>query len=236
MKKTIVVSVLSLALWGSFCSQGRAQSGAFAGKALESLNASEYTYVRIDTASNQVWVAAPRFQVKTGDLVSVSDSMAMPKYHSKALNRDFDVVYFAPAVTVNGAQPSAQSPGAGLPQGHPPVSTVDAKKSVDVSGIRKAQGGKTVAEVYQDKSKLGGQQVTVRGKVVKCNPNIMGKNWVHIRDGSGQEGSNDLLVTTQTPVKAGDTVLVSGLVAIDKDFGANYKYSVMIENAKVTVE
>ena len=64
----------------------------------------------------------------------------------------------------------------------------------------------------------------------------MGKNWLHIRDGSGSEGGNDLTVTTSTAAKVGDTVLVSGKVGVDRDFGSGYKYAVIIEDAQVVVE
>jgi hypothetical protein len=64
----------------------------------------------------------------------------------------------------------------------------------------------------------------------------MGKNWLHLQDGSGSEGTNDLTVTTGTTVKVGDMVLVSGVVSVDRDFGYGYSYEVIIEDAEVTVE
>ena len=78
----------------------------------------------------------------------------------------------------------------------------------------------------------------MRGKVVKYNAMIMGKNWLHLRDGSGSDdkSNNDLTVTTATPAKLGDTVLVTGNVSTNRDFGAGYKYTVILEDAKVTVE
>ena len=76
----------------------------------------------------------------------------------------------------------------------------------------------------------------VRGKVVKFLPQIMGKNWLHLQDGSGSEGSNDLTVTTATTVNVGDVVLVSGVVSVDRDFGFGYEYDVILEDAEVTVE
>jgi hypothetical protein len=76
-----------------------------------------------------------------------------------------------------------------------------------------------------------------RGKVVKTNPNIMGKNWLHVRDGSGAEGTNDLTVTTAgTAPNVGDTVVVKGTVALEKDFGMGYQYDIIVEDAEVTVE
>ena len=47
---------------------------------------------------------------------------------------------------------------------------------------------------------------------------------------------NDLTITTTTPAKLGDTVLVTGNVSTNKDFGAGYKYTVILDGAKVTVE
>jgi hypothetical protein len=107
----------------------------------------------------------------------------------------------------------------------------------DVSGIAKAEGGKTVAEVFADKDSLAGKPVTLRGKVVKSNVGIMGKNWIHVRDGSGSDGSNDLTVTTTTAQpNVGDTVLITGPLVLNKDFGMGYQYDVIVEDAQVTIE
>lgn len=174
----------------------------------------------------------------------------MGTFHSKSLNRDFDDMYFADGIAVNGdhagaapSLPPGHPPIAGgsmpgLPPGHPSLTTPAAAPKLDLSGIKRAEGGKTIQEIYAAKDKLAGQTVSVRGKVVKYNAMILGKNWLHIRDGSGDAGKmdNDLTVTTATPVGLGATVLVSGKVSTNRDFGAGYKYGVIIEDAKVTVE
>ena len=91
--------------------------------------------------------------------------------------------------------------------------------------------------MFAEKDQLAGQPVVFRGKVVKTNPNIMGKNWLHVRDGSGAEGTNDLTVTTAgTAPNVGDTVVVKGTVALNKDFGMGYQYDIIVEDAEVTVE
>ncbi len=210
------------------------EQNGFSGKVVETMNSGGYTYVRVDTGKKKLWAAAPQFPVKVGDSVTVSAGMPMANYHSKTLNRDFDTVYFTADVSVNGAKPTAAASVPELPKNHPPIG--GATPSVTVSGVKKAAGGKTVAEVYADKANLNSHEVTVRGKVVKFNPMIMGKNWIHIRDGSGAGGSNDLLLTTMADAKVGDTILATGTVVTNKDFGANYKYPVMLENAKVKVE
>jgi hypothetical protein len=226
---------------------------SFSGKVLETTNTAGYTYVLVDTGSKKLWAAAVEFAVNVGDKVTVASGMPMPNYHSKSLNRDFDLVYFTGGITVtgSGAEASAATPalppghpslpGAttpALPPGHPPLTGQPASPNLDLTGIKRAEGGKTILEIFAAASKLAGKPVAVRGKVVKYNAEIMGKNWLHIQDGSGSadKKNNDLTITTTTPAKLGDTVLVTGNVSTNKDFGAGYKYTVILEDAKVTVE
>lgn len=103
--------------------------------------------------------------------------------------------------------------------------------------VAKATGpnARTVAEVVTLAQTLKDKPVVVHGKVVKYNPDIMGKNWLHLRDGTGKadDGSNDILVTTTASTKLGAVVTASGTVRTDKDFGAGYAYKVLIEEASL---
>jgi predicted small lipoprotein YifL len=122
-----------------------------------------------------------------------------------------------------------------MPEDHPPPAAD--KADVDLSGIAKADGGKTVEEVYKEKDTLANGKVVVRGKVVKVNPSIMGKNWLHVRDGSGGDGTNDLTVTTAgTLPEVGEVVVVTGTVVLDQDFGMGYQYPVIVQDAEITIE
>jgi predicted small lipoprotein YifL len=122
-----------------------------------------------------------------------------------------------------------------MPEDHPPPAAD--KADVDLSGIAKADGGKTVEEVYKEKDTLANGKVVVRGKVVKVNPAVMGKNWLHVRDGSGAEGTNDLTVTTAgTLPEVGEVVVVTGTVVLDQDFGMGYQYPVIVQDAEITIE
>jgi hypothetical protein len=216
---------------------GLPASQGFSGKVVETMNAASYTYVLVDTGSKKLWAAAPQFQVKVGDAITIEGGLPMEKYHSKTLNRDFEVVYFTGRALVGGAQASAALPSASLPEGHPPLTGAAAPAAkIDFAGLKKAAGGKTVSEIYAVRPKLAGQKVAVRGKVVKYNAMIMGKNWLHLQDGTGTPGSNDLTVTTVSEAKVGNTIVATGTIAIDKDFGAGYKFSVILEDAKVVVE
>lgn len=139
------------------------------------------------------------------------------------------------------SEPSASAPteaGTDLMGGQPhPTTMREAGAEVDLGGITKPEGGMTVAEVYEHVEHVAGQDVSVRGKVVKTNAGVMGRNWIHVRDGSGTEGTNDLTVTTETTLpNVGDTVLVTGPVTANKDFGMGYLYPVIMEDAEITVE
>lgn len=214
------------------------------GKVTETMNASGYTYVQVDTGKEKFWAAAPEVKVKVGDSVLVPEGMPMPNYESKTLNRKFDLVYFVPALMVNGAAPAGMA--GGMPEGHPPAAgmagmpgaggapKVTAPADINLKGIKKAD--QSVADIFAQKAALAGKPVKVRGKVVKFSPEIMGKNWLHIQDGSGQAGSNDLTVNTGSVAKVGDTVVVSGKLTVAKDFGYGYQYDVIIEDAQITKE
>lgn len=214
------------------------QPGDPVGKVVETMSAASYTYVLIDTGAKKVWAAAPQFKVKVGDTVAVIGGMPMTNYQSRALNRTFDLVYFSGNVTVNGA-PVAGAGGAdapkasvgNLPPGHP--STSRGPGAVDLTGIKRAENGQTVEEIIKGKAKFAGKRIAVRARVVKYNSGILGKNWLHIRDGSGGDGTNDLTVTTNGTAKVGDLVLVTGVLSVDRDFGGGYKYSVIVEDANV---
>lgn len=244
--KTIVLITCLIAAILPLCAAEPASSApasdpfgaqSFTGKVLETTNVAGYTYVLVDTGKAKNWAAVPEFSVAVGDTVSIADGMPMPQYHSKSMNRDFEVIYFAGGATVGGAAAAAAAPRAmELPPGHPPIGNVKAQPALDFSGLKPLKGGQNVEAVNTNQAKLAGKRVSVRGKVVRYNAGVMGKNWLHIRDGSGSEGSNDLTVTTQTAARVGDTVLLSGQVVTDRDFGAGYKYSVIIEDADVVVE
>ena len=92
---------------------------------------------------------------------------------------------------------------------------------------------KTIEALYQEKADLSGHQVQLHGKIVKVNNAIMNRNFLHLQDGTGKEGKNDLTITSQDTAEVGDEVIVTGTIAVDKDFGAGYTYPILLEQATV---
>jgi hypothetical protein len=96
----------------------------------------------------------------------------------------------------------------------------------------------TVANLYKDRTELNGKQVKLEGKVVKVNNQIMQRNFLHLQDGTGSadDGSNDITITSQDTANVGDMVNVTGTLILDHDFGAGYKYPLLIEKASITTK
>jgi hypothetical protein len=211
-------------------------AGMVRGTVLETMDSGGYTYAFIDTGRDQRWVASLETRVQVGDVVQSDEGMAMNDFASTTLDRTFDVVYFVSSLQnlSRDVQASGQADGE-MPPGHPPVGSTAA--SADVA-IEAYEPGKDIAYVYANKDELSGQAITLRGKVVKFNEDILGWNFVHIQDGSGKAdaGDYDLIVTTKADATIGETVLVNGTVVLDKDYGAGYSYPVLLEDASLRRE
>lgn len=204
----------------------------FAGKVIETMDAGGYTYVKVDTGTEQIWAAGPQHPMAVGTAVQVSKAMPMQDFHSDTLERTFDTLYF---VTDFGGHETVANPhGGAMSMGSTGAGAQIDAGNIEFDGIEAAD--QTVAMVYASKSELAGQTVRVRGKVVKSLSGIMGTNWLHIQDGTGEAGSDDLTVTTSGTAPVGATVLIEGPLAIDRDFGSGYSYAVIVEDAKVTIE
>lgn len=214
MKTLLSIAMLCFSTLG-FAGDAPAGLSVVKGEVLEVQEVESYTYLRLKTSEGETWAAVGKAPVVKGAQVVIENAMTMNDFESKSLKKNFKTIIFG---TLGGAAGAAH-----------------AAKPVDVGDVKvsRATGANayTVLEIVTKAKALKDKQVVVRGKIVKYNAGIMGKNWVHLRDGTGSEGSNDILVTTQNQAKAGDVVTVKGVVRNDKDFGAGYSYKVLIEEA-----
>ena len=204
------------------------QASTLTGEVLEAKSVEGYTYLRLKTANGEMWAAVPTVAVKPGERVTLADPMVKENFESKSLKRRFDRIVFA---SVASNEAAAAAPAAA------PHGTAPQAAPAPVGKVAKATGAdaKTVAEVVAGKSSLKDKSVTVRGQVVKVNSGILGKNWLHLQDGSGKaaDGSDDLIVTTTDAAAVGDVVTIAGTVRTDVNVGSGYAYAVLVENAKV---
>ncbi len=206
--------------------------GTVAGPVVQTLDAGGYTYVELETPQGKVWAAGPKTTIQVGQTLRISTQMPMQEFHSDALDRDFDRVYFVGSLLPAGGDNPAAT--AKLIQESHAKKAPAVDESIDFGNI--APADYTVADLYAKSEKLGGQTVKIRAKVVKSLSEIMGRNWLHIQDGTGTEDTRDLVVTTDGTAQVGQTVLVTAKVALDKDFGMGYRYDLLLEDAEISVE
>ncbi|QQG65485.1 DNA-binding protein [Desulfobulbus oligotrophicus] len=233
------------------------------GTVLETMNSNGYTYVYLDTKEGKTWVAVPETSVTTGESIACMPGIPMHNFTSNTLNRTFETIIFSPGLdkkhgnaqnvasdtSKTGKQENSfesalrtemsstkEHAGAIDTMGQSTGSAGAIVPSADLS-IDKAVGpdSYSVAECFQQGKDLDGKTVHVRGKIMKISRMIMGKNWLHLQDGTGDAKKNhhDLVVTTTADVEEGKVVTIAGTLAFNRDFGAGYKYEVIVEDAKI---
>lgn len=211
-----------------------AQTGPVAGEVLETQNVEGYTYLRLKTKEGETWAAVPTTDVKKGAQVTLVNVMVMQNFESKALKRKFDKVLFA---SIDGARGGAPAPTTGNPHAAMAAPAAAPAKPIVVDKVPKAKtaDAKTVAEIATGGKALKDKPVTVRGRVVKVNTGILGKNWLHLQDGTGTAAakSNDVIVVTTAMAAVGDVVTASGTVRTDVKVGEGYAFDVLVEDAKI---
>lgn len=194
------------------------------------LQANAYTYLLVDELGDDVWLAVTRRDnVEKGMTLYYDDAMEMTNFYSTDLDRTFESVLFVQTI---GDQPLTVNPGMG---GMMPHSNVKPEADANIS-VKPAEGGVTIAQLFENKKSYEGKSVKIRAKVVKVNLGIMGRNWIHIQDGTGDGSNYDLTVTSNDNARVGEVVVVEGFVTLDKDFGSGYKYDMILEDSKVIPE
>ncbi len=220
---------------------------------LETMNAANYTYAKVDEGGNIYWIAGPQANIKVGDEISFIDQMVMEDFRSKALDKTFEYLVFASALvpTHKSAQTAVKQdhncdtcntdasattahtstdPHAGIQKSTPAI-----EEEIAVITLPKAEGGYTIEELYTKKADLKDKKVKVNAKIVKVSRNIMNKDWIHLQDGTGNAETSDIVVTAQNAdVKVGDTVIVDAILQTDVDFGYGYFFPVILQEGSFT--
>jgi len=207
------------------------------GKVVETMNAGGYTYVCVAKNGAKTWVAVPEMKVTMGQELTFLPGSPMPNFTSKSLNRTFDSIIFSAGLAPEQKPVGTKKAKAAKTDGMVMTGSAVVASPAESIKVEKASGANsyTVAEIYEKRAKLNKKIVVVKGKVVKVTAGIMGKNWIHVQDGTGdaKKGSHNLVVTMQDKPAVGDTVTVKGTVYKDKDFGSGYNYKVIMEEASV---
>ena len=187
----------------------------------EVIQVSAYTYLRVKENDADFWIAIKKTPVEPGETISYANPMEMRDFTSKELQRTFDKIFFIGAYRKG----DASAPATAAPRTKPAIDNKEIS-------IAPAEGGISIGELFSNRATYAGKTVIIKGQVVKFSATIMSRNWVHLQDGTSGDGKRDLTITTQDKAAVGDVVTFEGKITLDKDFGAGYKYEVIMEEAK----
>jgi hypothetical protein len=190
----------------------------------EALNTDRYTYLHVTENGNKFWIAIPRKEIQIGGGYYYQGGLLKRNFESKEFNRVFETIYLVSDVV-------PLSGNSGMVNGQERTQNHSVHSQASLEQVEPVEGAIVLSALFSHPDEYQGKLIKVTGKCVKVNPMIMGRNWVHIQDGSGDH--LDLTVTTNDQVQVGDIVTMEGLIALNKDFGAGYRYEVIMENASL---
>lgn len=191
---------------------------------IEVIQGNQYTYLKVVENMHIKWVAVTKQDAKRGESYYYDSELEMNNFHSKEIDRTFDAIFFVNQISKTPLQKNLAD-GMNIHQGKVPV-----QKENHIQ-LTKKEGELTLAQIFNDRESFAGKSLDIRGVVVKVNSGIMGKNWIHIQDGTGTDGGFDLTVTTQDIASVNDEVTFKGTLTLDKDFGSGYFYDIILEDA-----
>ena len=190
-------------------------------KVLEVLPTSKYVYLRVSEGEEEFWIATGKMDVNVGETYFYKNGILKTNFESKEHNRVFDKVFLVSNIV--SANHGGEANNSSMQKKE--IILSDSPENIEVEGSIK------IAELVKNKSKYEGKEIQLSGKCTKLNPNIMGRNWIHLKDGSYDDF--DLVITSDVSVPEGHFVTMKGIVVLDKDFGAGYKYDLIIENGQI---
>jgi hypothetical protein len=201
------------------------QPGVHQVQLVEALQTNNYTYLLVKEKGQEMWLAVPKMEAEIGSTYYYKGGMEMSDFQSKELDRVFESIWFLGGVFT--------TPDLGVKQDvpattHSAMVKKDAKMEITVETV---EGGISIGDLFANMEKYDGKVIKVSGQVTKFNAEIMGKNWIHIQDGTDHNGLFDLTITTTLEFEIGATVNLEGKIALNKDFGYGYKYDIILEEA-----
>lgn len=189
----------------------------------DALNTTKYIYLHVKENGKKFWIATLKQEVEIGESYFYRGGLLKTNFESKEHNRTFDTIYLVSSITpADHGHTETLSDGGNTP-------TETAKKT----GPRKidVEGSVKISAIVANPQKYAGKTIQISGECTKINPNIMGVNWIHLKDGSQDE--YDLVITSDVLVPEGHVVTMTGTVALNKDFGAGYRYEIILEGGKM---
>lgn len=209
----------------------QAKDPVHAGVVAFSKTAGGYTYIKIGEAGKEQWLAALPMEVLVGDKIEYAGGDVMKDFKSKAMNQTFPAIRFVSRIHVVRKDMPKDDVHKRVNVATANVAATTAPKPGEIAV---AQGGKTVAELFNERAQLAGKKVMLRAKVMKISRNILGKNWITLSDGTGKAPTDAIVAVSKESPAVGEIVACSGNLKVDVNLGAGYQYKALIEEAQFT--
>lgn len=203
-------------------------------KVQEVIQTSNYTYLKVTDNGAENWIAVTRQEAAAGEVYYYDQALEMKNFKSKELDRTFETIYFVQGIS---KEPISAAPaqgmggmGGGMPSTHTGKAADAQQEGISVAP---AEGSVSIAQLFASRNDYSGKKIKMKGQVVKVNDEVMGKNWIHIQDGTKDGENFDLTITTLDKATVGEVVTFEGTIALKKDFGYGYFYELIMEDAKL---
>ena len=220
-----------------FCASTAFANDSSSGKGTvtETMDSAGYTYVRLQEDNR--WVAGKLTKISIGDVIEYDQATEMRGFHSRTLNRTFEVISFAQILNVANlvrVDEHADSTAIATMGDELGITKSTAAVAPEAGEISPLEGGKTIVAIHAEYQQINDQEIALRARVMKVNKNILGKNWITLQDGTGTAPENKLLATSAELVEIGEIVTAKGVVKTNVDLGSGYTYKVVLEEATFT--
>ena len=245
MKLRVLSMVFTLFVFAScvknkiFQANQQAESNGKSVKVEEVIQGSSYTYIRGKEGNEEKWMAVTSQEIQTGEVYYYDQGLQMNNFTSKELNRTFDVIYFVGVISKTPIVSAEKQMSGGMGSMGSAAGSHSGKVAIqknETVKLEKKTGEVTVAQLYTNRNDYTQKEFEIRGIVVKINEQVMGKNWVHIQDGTADGANFDLTVTTNELPAVNDEITFKGKLTLNKDFGYGYSYEVIMEDAVVVAK
>lgn len=193
-------------------------------KVEEVLPTARYVYLKVLEGDQSYWIATRKQEIQLGGIYYYRNGLLKTNFESKEHQRVFDKIYLVSNLV-------SENHGSDQRQQIETHSDEPASFPGTATPPPSAAGVTSLGDILDNPKAYEGRTVRVSGACVKINSQIMGRNWVHLEDGS--QGDYDFVITTNDYVAQGAAVTLEGVVSLDRDFGSGYRYALIIENGKV---
>ena len=198
----------------------------------EIIPATKYLYLNVEENGERYWIAIIKKEIELEQTYYYNRALLKTNFESKETNRHFDEIYLVTnLVGVDHAKINSDPVNLDHLHEQNTSEEIPSTSKSEPAKLIEREGSIKIADLVSNAKKFEGKTVQISGKCFKINPNIMERNWIHLRDGS--KDSYDLVITSKEFVEEGSVVTMKGTVTLNNDFGAGYRYDLVIEDGEI---